>query len=162
MNTILKHISESLDAKELNYNMEEESDAIYFSMGGCVADVQTIIRIQADNIIAITAVLSVNIPEKSYPRVMDAMNEINKNALISTLYLDKNEKRAVSQSFVMITDESSFDDEIFTTYLSSAITRINSNAEDLMKAAYCGDDETFSQIMLRKQIEEAIGDEKMC
>ncbi len=161
MKPILEQVAESLDAKKFNYEHREEYNLIHFEMSGTVADLNVIIRIQDDNLLLFTSVLEVNLPERSHMRVIDAINDINKDALISTLYLDKKERRVVSQSFMVVNGDT-MDEDLFSLNLSSVLSRVDTNAENIIRIAYANNEETLSQLLLRKQIEDVQQDETMC
>ncbi len=71
MKSILEQLTASLDAREINYDVREEHNIIFFTMCGTVADVNIGIRIQEENLIMTSATLAVNLPEKSHDKVID-------------------------------------------------------------------------------------------
>lgn len=149
------NIQRYLKNNEVEFDVSEEQDAVYFRMGGTTADILVSIRIQNDNIILVTARLAINLPTRAYPKLLDALNEINRDALIATMYLYKDEDggNVVAQAFILSKEEE-LEEALFMRTLLSTIARINGEAEHILKIAF-GGDESLSELLLKQQIEES-------
>lgn len=155
MKPIYQRISELLDSMEIKYNFEEDIDVFYFKMGGETSDIDVYIRIQGETLITFNAILPIRMPEYSFPELLDAINQINTDALISTLYLDKDSRKINSQSFID-TKDGDIDEENFTSFLISSIKRIDSNTEDFMKIVFGSQEKSLESLLMEKEIESGV------
>ncbi len=154
MKPILKNLSSYLDKMELSHDVREDSDAIIFSMGGSVADLNLLLRLQNDAILTITAVLPVNIPERVQPQILELINRVNVDALVSTMYLETEHKTVGCQGFLFVKNET-IDEDMFTQCFYYTASRMNHYAEEILSIAYGNSTESLSELIIRKQIEES-------
>ncbi len=158
MKPILECMSTLLEKQELNFEIKEEDDVIMLSIAGKVANINILIGVQNDRIITITAFLPVNIPDKSHCHVLELINKINTEALVSTMYLDMSRKTVNCQSFLHVENDA-VGEAAFNHSFYSTVCRIDERSEEILSVAYGMSTESLSELIMRKQIEESQNDE---
>ena len=161
MNTIATIIQQCLEKAEIKYQYNEETEVFYFSMSGDSSDLDFFIQVRENEYVSFIASLPTAIPKESYSKVCLAINDINAEAMIASLYLNKDTGKLHSQSFA-IAPEGTVHEDVIMHNIGVTMCILDSKVKQIFHIAFSeSDDDRLAQLLLNS-IKEGANGEPIC
>ena len=137
MQSLKEQITALLEARELNFEFEEETNLFRLNYDAENASVHVVIRYNDEKqVIFNTAWIPVNLPQERKAAILFAINKIHDEwCTPAYLYLDEEDNELMARCMIDV-PEGGIDQEVFADFVDSTVNMLDSNFKDIMAVAY--------------------------